>query len=129
MPLIPKETWKKSGVRTAIFNKKNHDIFNTKDPREEQIWNYKVWFDNCRWIIEDLALKIMIHCRLSSEETEKFRSELGFKQHDIIMTKEQLVLKLIKDAFEAENVQTEYRVLGHKIDLYFYDYKLAIEVD
>ena len=71
----------------------------------------------------------MMHCRLSSEETEKFRSELGFKQHDIIMTKEQLVLKLIKDAFEAENVQTEYRVLGHKIDLYFYDYELAIEVD
>ena len=71
----------------------------------------------------------MMQCRLPSEETEKFRSELGFKRHDIIMTKEQLVLKLIKDAFERENMQTEYSVLGYKIDLYFYDYKHAIEVD
>ena len=71
----------------------------------------------------------MMQCRLPSEETEKFRSELGFKRHDIIMTKEQLVLKLIKDAFERENMQNEYSVLGYKIDLYFYDYKHAIEVD
>ena len=26
MSLIPKETWKKCGVRAAIFDKKNHDI-------------------------------------------------------------------------------------------------------
>ena len=45
------------------------------------------------------------------------------------MTKEQSVLKSIKDAFEGENMQTQYNVLGYKIDLHFYDYKLAIEVD
>ena len=33
------------------------------------------------------------------------------------------------DGFEGENMQTQYSVLGHKIDLYFHDYKLAIEVD
>ena len=33
------------------------------------------------------------------------------------------------DAFEGENMQTQYSVLGYKIDLYFHDYKLAIEVD
>ena len=33
------------------------------------------------------------------------------------------------DAFEGENMQTQYRVLNYKIDLYFLDYKLAIEVD
>ena len=90
---------------------------------------YKAWFDNGLYIIEDLALKIIMQCRLSSEETEKFRSELLFKQHNIIMTKVQSVLKSIKDAFEGEDMQTQYNVLGYKIDLHFYDYKLAIEVD
>ena len=33
------------------------------------------------------------------------------------------------DAFEGENMQTQYRVLNYKIDLYFLDYKLAIEVN
>ena len=33
------------------------------------------------------------------------------------------------DAFEGGNMQFEYSVLGYRIDLYFHDYKLAIEVD
>ena len=33
------------------------------------------------------------------------------------------------DAFEGENMQTQYSVLGYKINLYFHDYKLAVEVD
>ena len=32
-------------------------------------------------------------------------------------------------AFEGENMQIQYSVLGYKIDIYFHDYKLAIEVD
>ena len=31
--------------------------------------------------------------------------------------------------FEGENMQTQYNVLGYRIDLYFHDYKLAIEID
>ena len=45
------------------------------------------------------------------------------------MAKEQSVSKSITDAFEEENMQTQYSVSGYKIDLYFHDYKLAIEVD
>ena len=45
------------------------------------------------------------------------------------MTKEQSVLKSITEVFEGENMQTQYNVLGYKIDLYFHDYKLAIEID
>ena len=33
------------------------------------------------------------------------------------------------DTFEGDNMQTQYSVLGYRIDLYFHDYKLAIEVD
>ena len=45
------------------------------------------------------------------------------------MTKEQSVLKSVIDAFEEENMQPQYSVLGYRIDLYFHDYKRAIEVD
>ena len=47
----------------------------------------------------------------------------------MINSKEQTVLKSIKDAFEGEDMQTQYSVLGYRIDLYFHKYKLAIEVD
>ena len=46
----------------------------------------------------------------------------------MINTKEQTVLNLIKNAFERENMQTLYSVLGYRIDLYFHKHKLAIEV-
>ena len=39
------------------------------------------------------------------------------------------VLKSVTDAFEGENVQTQHSDLGYRIDLYFHDYKLSIEVD
>ena len=45
------------------------------------------------------------------------------------LIKEQAVINSIKDAFEGENMQTQYTVLNYRIDLYFHKYKLAIEVD
>ena len=59
----------------------------------------------------------------------EFRPKPAFNQYDITLTKGRSVLKLVMDAFEGENIQTQYSVLGYKIDLYFHDYKLAIEVD
>ena len=38
-------------------------------------------------------------------------------------------MKSVIDAFEGENMQTQYSVLGYRIDLYFHDYRLAIEID
>ena len=45
------------------------------------------------------------------------------------MTNELSLLTKIKSSFEGENMQTKYSVLGYRIDLYFHDYKLAIEID
>ena len=47
----------------------------------------------------------------------------------MINTKEQTIINSIKAAFEGENIQTEYSVLGYKMDVYFHEYKLAVEVD
>ena len=57
------------------------------------------------------------------------QKKLGFRLHNVINTKEQTVLESIKDAFEGEDMQTQYSVLGYRVGLYFHKRKLAIEVD
>ena len=63
------------------------------------------------------------------DESCNLKRNLGFRLHDVINTKEQKILKSVKDAFEVENMQTQYSVLWYKIDLYFHKHKIAIEVD
>ena len=82
---------------------------------------------NRRFLRIDLALKIIVVCR--TDKSCSLKRNLGFKLHDVINTKEQTVINSIKDAFEGENMQTQYTVLNYRIDLYFHKYKLAIEVD
>ena len=62
-------------------------------------------------------------------QRENFRFPLGFKENDMYESKESSVLKSIMDTFEGENMETEYNILNYKIDLYFCDYKLAVEID
>ena len=80
-----------------------------------------------RFIHNDLALKIIMDCR--TDESCNLKRNLGFTLHDVINTKEQTIINTIRDAFDRENMQTQYTVLGNRIDLYFHKYKLAIEVD
>ena len=82
---------------------------------------------NRKFLRIDLALKIIMDCR--TDESCSLKRNLGFNLHDVINTKEQTVLRSIKDAFEGEDMQTQYTVIGYRIDLYFHEYKLAIEVD
>ena len=50
----------------------------------------------------------------------------------MINTKEQTVTSAIKDAFDGENMQTQYSVLRYRIDLYFQlklmNYDIMIEI-
>ena len=66
-------------------------------------------------------------CR--TDESCNFKRNLRFRLHDVINTKEQTVLESIKNAFEGEDMQTQYSVLGYKIDLYCHKYKFGTEVD
>ena len=81
------------------------------------------------YVHEDIAVTIIMQSRLSDPETIKIRSDLGFNQINLILKKEQTVLKSINDAFEGEDIQTQCTVIGYKIDLDFHKHKLAIEVD
>ena len=82
---------------------------------------------NRMFLHEDLTTKIIMGGRIT--KACKFRERLGFNSHDGINTKEQTVLKAIKEAFERENMQTQYSILGCRLDLYFHDYKFSIELD
>ena len=73
---------------------------------------------------EGIIIPVIVHCRTpGSCQFERF------KVCNEIDCKEQTVLESIKDAYEGENMQPQYSVLGYKIDLYFHEYKLAIEAD
>ena len=64
-----------------------------------------------------------------TDESCSLKRNLGFNPYDLINTKEQTVISSIKDAFEGEDMQSQYSLLGCRIGLYFRKYKLAIEVD
>ena len=126
---------KKLGVKNIhdLIDKEIKGKFKTNNLTDEQIKKYKRYgselIDGKKFVYahESIIIPVIMHCR--TPESCKFKRSLGFKLHNVINCKEQTVLQSIKDAFEEENMQTQYGVLGYKIDLYFHEYKLAIEVD
>ena len=65
-------------------------------------------------------------CRTRS--AHQFKTRLGSEKFDVILTKEQPVLRKMMSSFVVENMQTQYNILSCRIDLSFHDYKLAIEI-
>ena len=55
-----------------------------------------------------MELKKIMDCR--TDESCNLKKNLGFRLHDVINTKEQTVINSIKDAFEGEDIQTQYSV-------------------
>ena len=49
-------------------------------------------------------------CR--TDKSCSLKKNVGFKLPDVINTKEQTIINSIKNAFEGENMQTQYNVLG-----------------
>ena len=144
---ITKETYENNGIEviTDKFGKlwlnerhiqqqvglKNLPALTNKYDEEYKKYRYKLnesKKQSCRrFIRNDLKLKIIMDCR--TDESCNLKRNLGFTLHDVINTKEQTVINSIKDAFEGENMQTQYTALNYRIDLCFHKYKLAIEVD
>ena len=53
------------------------------------------------FIYKKSAIKVIMDCRATS--AHEFRIRLGFKQHDVVLTKEQSVVKKIMSSFEYEH--------------------------
>ena len=64
-----------------------------------------------RFLRSNLALKVIVDC--GTNESCNLQRNLGFRLHDVINTKEQTVINSIED------MQTQFSVLGYRIDLYF----------
>ena len=94
-----------------------------------------------KYACSDLMENIIKYCRgakkyndginrmKKEEQRENFRSLLGFKEHDIMKVIEKTTLESLRDTIEGEIYKLNYKVLGYEIDLYFHDYKLAVEID
>ena len=64
-------------------------------------------------------------CRITPAVS--FKTRLGFKQHDPIITQEQSISSKIVALFATEKIILQHK--GYRIDAYLPKYKLAIEVD
>ena len=137
MVFITEDTWKNNGVEVIIvdntmcLNEKHiekqlgRSTFNkntlkySSELRKKRHKLLKDCFKQpCRrFIKENLALHLITDFRTVS--TVDFRSRLGFKQQDPIMTQEQSVLAKIREAFSTEEIIFQHSVLGYRIDAYF----------
>ena len=145
---IPKEIFENNGIEVIVdtvnalwLNEKNieeklgHKNLPVISNRYNQIYkksryelvNKPIKQSNGKFLHINLALKIIIDCR--TDKSCSLKKKSGFKLYDMINTEEQTIINSIKGTFEGENIQTQCSVLGHRIDLYFHEYKLAIEVD
>ena len=116
---------KLSHKNLPVITNKYDKIYKKK--RRCDLVNKPIKQSDRRFLHIDLALKIIMDCR--RDKSCSFKKNLGFKLFDVINTKEQTIINSIKDMFEGENIQTQYSVLGYRIDFYFHEYKFEIEVD
>ena len=82
---------------------------------------------NTTFIDKKLATTVIRDCgTTAAHKTSTFRTRLGFKQYDVILTKKQ---SLVICKFEEKSLQTQDEVFSYRSDLYFHDYKLEIKID
>ena len=84
------------------------------------------------YVHEEILISIMMQKRLSNPEIIKFRSDLGFNQINLILTKEQSVVIPLWKPFSAEKIKLQHKALEKervRTDMYFSEQKFAVEVD
>ena len=83
--------------------------FETKNPRDEQIEKYKrhgselITGEKFMYTHENI-MPVIMHFRVSTTKAIEFRSKLGFKQHDIMLIKEQSVISKLMKTFLNEKI-------------------------
>ena len=66
---------------------------------------------------EDIIMPTKMSCMVSAPKANEFRSEIGFEQYDIVLSKEQLEISKITKLFSKEKILLQHRVLSYRIDL------------
>ena len=89
--------------------------------------DYNRCYDGFIYIYEELSLKIIMKSRVPT--VVELKTKLGLNQRDLTITKEHSVLAKIMKKLTSENILLQHSVLSYKIDFYFLEFKLAIEID
>ena len=96
-----------------LVRKEIHGIFGTKTPTEKQIRKYKrsekeldKESNSCsKYVRSDFMLRLIKNCRGDKNRGDKidnFRIKLGFKMHEITISKEELITTNISKIFAKE---------------------------
>ena len=76
----------------------------------------------------DLVGKKKKSCRKSSKRFLELKTKLGLDLN-LVTCDEQDIISALQVAFEGEIILTQYRIENKRIDAYFSEYKLGIEID
>ena len=80
-------------------------------------------------LLNEAGLRLFL-TRCKKPEAVEFARSLGINiENSLCMSKEQDTLSCIMKAFDGEEMKCQFNVDGYRIDLYFPEYKLAIECD
>ena len=90
----------------------------------------------------DITEKIIKNCRgvkkcnngmnkmqKNKNKTQDFRTLLGSKDHDIFKSKESSIIDKIQTVFSVEKLLLQQSVFTYRIDVYFLEHMLAVEID
>ena len=109
----PTEEQKKKYIRTeSEITKKPADDSKSKYARSDLMENSCTGVKQCNDGVNRLK---------KQKQRENFRLILVLKEHGIMNVTEKTALDSIKNAFEWENIETNYRVLVYEIDIYLHD--------
>ena len=95
-----------------LVRKEIHGRYETKNHTDKQVRKYKRYglewlkIDNNFYAHEDIITPIITHCKVSRPKAIQFGSKVGFKQHDIVLSKEQSVIPKIMKTFLNEKKNT-----------------------
>ena len=97
----------------------------TKEEKEK----YKAFFEGEPGIliIEKLTRDIIERCKLP--ESIELRKKLGYNHDDIMIRKETSIAKKIIKLFPKENIALSKKFNNRKLDIWFKDYNIFIEVE
>ena len=76
----------------------------------------------------DLVERKIKSCRKSSKRFLEFKKKLGLDPN-LVTCDEQDIISALQVAFEGEIILTQYCIENKRIDAYFSEYKLGIEID
>ena len=145
---ISKEGYKKCEVE--IIDKGRYFWVNRKDLEvESDVANWAQIFDKCDsekqkyrqeltpnaeyqrcrvFVRNDLVERKIKSCRKSSKRFLEFKKKLGLDPN-LVTCDEQDIISALQVAFEGEIILTQYCIENKRIDAYFSEYKLGIEID